>query len=187
MNREILKINMNKEFPIPGSSLTADPDNPAPHERPPEFTNLHKALDSIFQKTIEPDNYVQLMQLLGQGFPLMEIVQTTVFTGFYEGKWNHSLMLLLIEPVTYIFLALAERADIDPVFFRDDEADDLEDEEVLGVSFEASKVDQMKSDIEQNKKPHPAVTDKMLQQIQEMPVEEVEQSLLSPMAGGEEQ
>ena len=63
MNKEILKINLNKEFPIPGSSLTADPDNPAPHDKPPEFTNLHKALDSIFQMAIEPDNYVQLIQL----------------------------------------------------------------------------------------------------------------------------
>ena len=143
MNREILKINLNKEYPIPGTSLTADPDNPAPHERPPEFTNLHKALDSIFQNVIEPENYVELIQLLSRGFPLMEIVQTTVFTGFYEGKWNHSLMLLLVEPVAYIFLALAERADIDPVFFRGEEDDELEDEETFGLSFEATKLEQM--------------------------------------------
>ena len=177
MNRQILKINLNKEFPIPGTSLTADPDNPLPHERPPEFTNLHKALDSIFQNAIEPENYVELINLLGQGFPLMEIVQTTVFTGFYEGKWNHSLMLLLVEPVAYIFLALAERADIDPVFFRDEARDDLEDEETFGLSFEATKLEQMQSDIEQNKKPHPAVTDEMLKRIEEIPATE---SLLSP-------
>ncbi len=36
------KISLNR--PIPGSSLTSDPDSPAPWEKPPEFVNLEESL-----------------------------------------------------------------------------------------------------------------------------------------------
>jgi len=186
MNEDILKINLEKRFPIPGTALTTDPDNPMPHDRPPEYTNLHKAIEFIFARTIQKENYVQLIQVLANGFPLMEIVQTTLFTGFYNGKWNYSLMLLLIEPVTYIYLALAERAGIDPVFFRTDVEDDLEEEEVLGVSFDVEKIERMQDDIEQDKKPHPAITDQMVAQINNLPSEQL-QSILNKPAVTEEQ
>jgi len=173
MNEDILRINVEKRFPIPGMALTEDPDNPAPNERPPEFTDIHDCIKHIFTKTIEEENYVTLIELLAKGFPLMEIVQTTLFQGYYGGKWGYSMMLLLIEPVTYIFLAFAERAGIDPVFFRDDVEDELEEEEILGVSFDEAKIEQLQSDVEQDKKSHPAITDQMLAQINNIPQEQI--------------
>jgi hypothetical protein len=186
MNEDILNINLEGRFPIPGSSLTADPDNPAPHDRPPQYTNLHKAVEHIFTNTIQDENYVPLIELLAKGFPLMEIVQTVLFQGFYGGKWNHSLMLLLIEPTTYIFLALAERAGIDPVFFRDDVEDDLDEEEILGVSFQEEKIERIQEGIEQNKKPHPAISDQMVAQLNEIPPEKM-QSILAKQENTEEE
>ena len=53
MNEDILNINLERRFPIPGMSLTMDPDNPMPHDRPPEFTNLHKALNYIFEMLLK--------------------------------------------------------------------------------------------------------------------------------------
>lgn len=185
MNKDILDINIKGKFPIPGYSLTLDPDNPMPHDRPPQFTNLHEAFQSIFKSTIQDENYLKVIELLANRFPLMEIVQTTLFNGFYNGKWNYSLMLLLIEPTTYLFLALAERAGIDPVFFRDDIEDDLDEEEILGVSFEEEKIEKIKTQIEQNKKPHPSVTDKMVATLNSLPMEQI-QSLLSKQEEGQE-
>jgi hypothetical protein len=63
------------------------------------------------------------------------------------------------------------------VFFRGEEDDELEDEETFGLSFEATKLEQMQSDIEQNKVSHPAITSRMLEEIEEIPVTE---SLLGP-------
>ena len=185
MNEDILNINLEKKFPVPGFALTMDPDNPMPHDRPPQFTNLHECIEHIFKNTIAKENYVQLIEVLARGFPLMEIVQTTLFTGFYHGKWNHSMMLLLIEPVTYIYLALAERAGIDPVFFRDDVEDDREEEEILGVSFEQDKIDKLQDAVEQNKKPHPAISDQMVAQLNQIPVEQM-QSLMAKQGQAEE-
>jgi len=173
MNEDILNINLEKKFPIPGLALTTDPDNPMPHDRPPKLTNLHECIEHIFKNTIAKENYVPLVEVLAKGFPLMEIVQTTLFTGFYHGMWNHSMMLLLIEPVTYIYLAIAERAGIDPVFFRDDVEDDLEEEEVLGMSFEEDKIKSLQQDVEQDKKPHPAITDQMVAQLNNLPSEQL--------------
>ncbi len=182
MNEDILNINLERRFPIPGMSLTMDPDNPMPHDRPPEFTNLHKALNYIFENAIEEENYSRFITLMADGFPLMEVVQTVLFGGFYEGKWTYQLMNLLIEPTTYIFLALCERADIDPKFFRDDLEDDLDEEESLGSSFAEVKGRQVQTDMEQTKKAMPSLDKQMQAKIEAIPQETVD-SLLSKNMG----
>lgn len=186
MNEDILNINLERRFPIPGMSLTMDPDNPMPHDRPPEFTNLHKALNYIFENAIEEENYSQFIKLMADGFPLMEVVQTVLFSGFYEGKWNFALMQLLIEPTTYIFLALCERADIDPTFFRDDLDDELDEEETIGMSFAEEKGRQVQADMEQNKKAMPSVDKQMQAQIDAIPQEQID-SLLANTRPEEEE
>ena len=177
MNEDILNINLERKFPVPGMSLTMDPDNPMPHDRPPEYTNLHKALNFIFENTIEEENYSRLIQLMADGFPLMEVVQTVLFGGFYEGKWNFSLMQLLIEPTAYIFLALCERADIDPTFFRDDLDDELDEEETIGTSFAEAKGRQVEVDMQQNKKAMPSLDQQMQAQINAIPQEKIKSLL----------
>ena len=173
MNQDILDINLQRRFPIPGISLTTDPDNPMPHDRPPEYTNLHKALNFIFENAIEEENYTQFIKLMSDGFPLMEVVQTVLFSGFYEGKWNFSLMQLLIEPTAYIFLALCERADIDPTFFRDDLEDDLDEEESIGDTFAEAKGRQVQADMEQSKKAMPSLDKQMQAKLKAIPQEKI--------------
>jgi len=185
MNEDILNINLERRFPIPGMSLTTDPDNPMPHDRPPEFTNLHKALNYIFENALEEENYSQFIKLMADGFPLMEVVQTVLFGGFYEGKWSFQLMNLLIEPTAYIFLALCERADIDPTFFRDDLDDDLDEEEALGTTFAEVKGRQIEKDLEQTTKPMPSVDKQMQAKIDAIPQETID-SLLSKNMGPQE-
>jgi hypothetical protein len=187
MNEDILNINLERRFPIPGMSLTMDPDNPMPHDRPPEFTNLHKALNYIFENAIEEENYSQFIKLMADGFPLMEVVQTVLFSGFYEGKWNFALMQLLIEPTTYIFLALCERADIDPTFFRDDLDDELDEEETIGMSFAEEKGRQVQVDMQQNKKAMPSVDKQMQAQIDAIPQEQIDSLLANTQTEKEEE
>ena len=121
--------------PIPGESLTNDPDSPYPFEKAPEFTTLKNANEYLFEKIIDEDTYVKLMDLLIQEVPVMEITQLLLFEGFNQGKWNPDLMVLLIEPTAYMLMALAERADIDYVITKNQDEENLADEKLLGTKI----------------------------------------------------
>lgn len=183
MNQDYLNVIANTGRPIPGQSLTSDPNNPAPYEQPPEYTSIHEASEYIFNNLIKEENYVPLMRLLLDDMPIMDIAQTLIFTGFTEGKWTPDLMLMLAEPVAYMLLALAERAGIDPVIYRDEDEDDLEEEEVLGVTFEKEKVDRMRKMRETGAVPKGVLTKKIEEAIDDV---EVPQSLLNEIKAQEE-
>tara|TARA_Y100001963_G_C6690876_1_gene404573 strand:- start:424 stop:948 length:525 start_codon:yes stop_codon:yes gene_type:complete len=123
-NEELYKVAFNR--PIPGESLTRDPDDPMPSEKPPEFTNIREASEFIFEQLTSEESYEEIIRLIAGGMPLMAIAQTILFSGFEKGKWNPDLVMLLIEPVVYMLMALAERADIDFIIAPDDVEDQAE-------------------------------------------------------------
>lgn len=143
MNKEYFDVIM-KGKPIPGSSLTSDPNNPAPYETPPDYVNIHEASEWIFSKLIEETNYEQLLQALSEDMPVMDIAQVILFTGFTEGKWDVNLMMLLVEPTAYMILALAERAGIDPVIFRGEEEEAAEEEVFFGTRLSEERLNNLK-------------------------------------------
>ena len=128
---------------IPGSSLASDPDNPAPYEKPPEYTNVHSASEWIFSELIEEDRYDQLINSLHEGIPVLDVTQVILFTGFTQGKWDVNLMTLLIEPVAYIIMALAERAGVDFVIER--ESPDDEDPVAFGAKITKERLERMEN------------------------------------------
>lgn len=115
--------------PIPGESLTSDPESPWPWEKAPQFSSVHTASEHIFSKLVDEDLYDSMMDSLDDGVPIMDITRVILFKGFTEGLWNPDLLLRLIEPTTYMILALAERALIDPVIYDDESIDDAVEEE----------------------------------------------------------
>ena len=129
------RITLNRS--IPGQGLTNDPESPYPWEKAPEFTALDTSLQYIFGLLIDPENYVPIMDVIADGTALMDITQGILFKGFTEGKWNPDLMMLLAEPVAYILLALAERADINPKIYKGEEED--EDNEATLFDMEIGK------------------------------------------------
>jgi hypothetical protein len=84
------------------------------------------------------------MELLIDGVPLMDVVQSFVFAGFKEGQWNPDLMLMLVEPIAYMILALAERAGIDPVIYSGEEEDDAAELALLGTSLQEERLENMR-------------------------------------------
>jgi len=199
MNEEYNKIVLTGGRPIPGQSLTTDPSNPAPYEKPPEYTSIHEASEDIFAGLIEEQTYKEIMGLLADDFPVMDIVQTILFAGFREGKWNPDLMLMLVEPVAYMLLALAERAGIDPKIYTGEEEDEAE-ERVFGVELQKEKVSRIKKLAALGKTPSSAITEEMIETIEELPVpslmeqppqkpkqEPASQSLMAPPPVEEEQ
>ena len=180
MRREVsldyLKAGLEK--PIPGESLTSDPEAPWPWERPPEFTSVHKACEYLFEQMTNEDNYMQLMTLAAEGVPLMNITRLLLQAGFQEGKWNPDMVMLLAEPVVYMMAALLERADIDFIIDYEEE-DDVD--AVDGDDFEALQQLQRKSKLV------PEEIEQRLQEIEPPVIEEEkeEEVLQQPSLLGE--
>lgn len=126
--------------PVPGSSLTNDPSNPMPFEKPPEFVRKKDAIEDIFARLTEGETYPKLIESLGNGIPVMEITQAILYVGFTKGKWNPDLFLLLVEPTAYIIMALAERAGVDYRIDRDPDDEDLEEEELTQVETKLKEI-----------------------------------------------
>lgn len=123
--------------PIPGESLTSNPDTPMPYEKPAEYTSAEKAVEFIFNQLIDENNLDPILDLMRQDLPVENIAQVIIFEGFRQGKWNPDLMLILIEPVIYVLLALAEYAGIDAVLYPEEDMDEDDDENYEGELNEA--------------------------------------------------
>ena len=112
--------------PIPGQSLTEDPDTAQSYTAAPEFTVIKEALEYIFVTiTDEEETYENIMSSVSRGVSIMELTQLVLFAGFNEGKWNPDMMLLLVEPTAYIIMGLAEKAGLDYEITDDDDEGDL--------------------------------------------------------------
>ena len=161
---------MRFERPIPGQSLTNDPDTPLPYEQPPTYTNRDDALEYFFALFVDEENYPKIMDLISKSFPIMDIVKIYLIEAFEEGVINPDMVMLLAEPLAYMLMSLAERADIDFVIERTEEGDEDDDDEEgneersLGVLDNAlGRMDTVQKDEE-----FPEDLDQRIQQ-QEMP------------------
>jgi hypothetical protein len=65
------------------------------------------------------------MAAVGDGVPILDLVMQITYVGFRDGRWNPDLMMMLIEPLIYVLMALAEKADIE---YRIDDEDDEDDD-----------------------------------------------------------
>jgi hypothetical protein len=183
-DQEYVVDNMaSMDRPMPGSSLTNDPDQPFPFEKAPEYTNVREASEYIFETLIEEETYIPLMGAIAEGYPLMDVTKGLLFKGFSEGKWNPDLLMLLAEPLAYMLMALAERADIDFVIYRGEEEDAAENEELLGIKYDEKKMKELRKARQTKEIPEAAIPAQVLARLDEAPVE----SLLEPSAPPEEE
>ena len=98
--------------PIPGQSLTGELGN-LPHEKPPQFTDVKKAMDFVFTRLIQPRNANRMLALMESGVPLTILVELLLRGGFGEGKWSAPMMFSMAPPLTVIMARMAEAAEID--------------------------------------------------------------------------
>ena len=134
-NPEAVEAFAKAGKPIPGQSLTSNPDEPRPFESPPEFTNFKEALDYTVGELLEEEAYMSIVGAIGDGVPIIDLVMQITYVGFREGKWNPDLMMMLVEPLIYTLMALAEKADIE---YRIDDEDE-EDEPADSILEEKAK------------------------------------------------
>ena len=127
---QLNEINPFTMRATPGQSLTRSPDETPPWERPPEFTKVSEALDTIVLEFLEPEKFVALISILSlQRMSIASLAQAILEEGFREGRWNPDLMLLLAEPLMVILMAISERAEIRDYEIYDGERQELDEDE----------------------------------------------------------
>jgi len=166
---EYKKIQTSGKRPIAGQSLASDPENPDSYEKAPEFTSIHTATEYIFGKFIEPETYTVLMTAISEGTAIMDIVQSILFAEFQEGKFNPDLLLMLIEPVSYMLIALAERLDLDISIYRGELEDEDKEQQVLGVAFSEERLKKLQKAAQSGRVPANTITPVMAQKIEDLP------------------
>ncbi|MDA9192576.1 hypothetical protein N9O27_00065 [Flavobacteriaceae bacterium] len=127
-NPEAVEAFAKAGRPIPGQSLTANPDEPRPFEGQPDFTNFKEALDYTAAELLLEENYTPMVLAIADGIPITDLAMQIGYVGFREGKWNPDLMMMLMEPLMYLLMALAEKADVE---YRIDDEDDEDDEDSI--------------------------------------------------------
>ena len=118
-----------------------------------------------------------LMEAVDGGMPLTDIAMNILYSGFTEGKWNPDLLMMLVEPLIFVLMSLAEKAGIE-YRLTGDEEDDLDEEEKDTLAKE--KLKNLKSIMNDKVKkissvPEGAVPSNIMQKIQ---AKEVPESLL---------
>ena len=191
-NQEAVDALVNAGKPIPGQSLTNDPDQRYPSENPPEYTDYKQALNFIADQLLDKEIYVPLMKGIGAGVPITDITLQMLQAGFEQGKWNPDLLMMLIEPTVYTLMALAEKANIQYRINGDEEEDmDDDDEKDIQMMKQKNLQELVKTKVSQESKvPSGVVPREILQQIDNMkmpksllskeePQQEEEESLLA--------
>lgn len=177
-NQEVFDHLGKFEGPVPGQSLTGNPDEPKNWEKPPTHTDLNSALHALFEFMTEEDTYINIVTALGDGMPVTGMTQMLLQDGFQKGSWNPDLMMQLIEPTMYMIMSMAEKAGVK---YRVDEEDnpDIEDAD---PQDELEMLTNLNSLAQNNIKRTPDPASNLPQEIQkEIETFEAPSSLLSPI------
>jgi hypothetical protein len=177
MQTELQKIQGKMGRPLPGQSLTNDPENPAPFEQAPEYTTVNEGVEFLWDKFIEPETYTSVLEAIADGTPIMNLVQVVLYDGFTKGKWNPDLMMMLAEPATYMLMALAERQDIPMTIYDGELEDETDDEMLFGQTLTDDRINQLKSSNDSGTIPAGILTPEMEEELESLP--EVKESLMS--------
>lgn len=177
-----MQESMERGRPVPGQSLTNDPDQKYNWEKPTEYNNSREANLAIFELLTVPETTSNILESLIGGVSVIDISSIVLYQGFLEGKWNPDLMTLLMEPTMYMIIALAQKADIE---FKIDSIDEKEEtgEKTLEVLNKGlSQLDKIKNQTVEKINPQVLPSD-VRDMVQDL---EIPQSILSKVENIEE-
>tara|TARA_R100000900_G_scaffold140237_1_gene120420 strand:+ start:1094 stop:1687 length:594 start_codon:yes stop_codon:yes gene_type:complete len=136
---------VNTGRPIPGQSLTTNPEERRPFEQAPEFVKFKDALDYTTAELLLEENYMPMMEAIADGVTIVDIATQMGYVGFREGKFNPDLMIMLIEPFMYLLMALAEKAGIE---YRIDDEDDIDEDDTAFEQKTKNIANSIKEDVQ---------------------------------------
>ena len=98
--------------PIPGQSLTNNPESKYPWESPATLSNPREALDVIVAEMMQPEAVKNIVNALANGAAVGDIGSAILYAKFTEGDITPDTMMLLAEPIMYTLMAIGEEANI---------------------------------------------------------------------------
>ena len=140
---------MMEDNPIPGQSLTQDPEQRLPYETPAEYTEVQPFIDDLFMEITEPDMLDGILGSLRNNVPVEEAAKKILSSKFQKGKISVDLLLLAIEPTILMLIALGVHSGVD-VQLLPGESDnpDIERDQLTERYLAAAKSIGDKGDIE---------------------------------------
>ena len=172
--------------PIAGQSLTNSPESTQPFEGPPEYTNIREATQAIFMSLLEDEMIMEVWRMMSNGTPIGDITKMLLVAGLSQGKFNADLMVLLVEPVMYMLLAIAEKVGIKNVKIDADDSDLLPNDQeraTAELSEDASLRNEMRnpqrfSDLKVNISPD-QIDQELINELENIDVAGIRQSLMA--------
>lgn len=107
--------------PIPGQSLTRDPEMRGPWEMAPKFNTPNQCLDHLF-KVVSSRKFIKAYDKLleeDKRFFVDELAVGMLQEGFLNGLWTVDIMMLLVEPLIAMMVWAAAQLDRSPSFSTD--------------------------------------------------------------------
>jgi len=93
--------------PIPGENFTSDTRN-YPWHRPPELTDLNKAIEASIKQMTKKQAAFGLLTALEAGVTVSQAARAFVISGISSGKWTPDFAILLVGPVARIIQTMAK-------------------------------------------------------------------------------
>lgn len=110
--------------PIPGQSLTGEPDKWA-WEKPVQMTNVDEALLYVMDKLENsPETQKKYDKIIMLGMPIESITNTIALGGFIEGLWSVDVLELLKPPLMASLMLYAEEKQLPFIPFNNDKPAD---------------------------------------------------------------
>ena len=115
---------MNK--PVPGQSLTRNPDSRAPYERPPASTELAQVTRTLFSILTRDEMLQSLADTFnkGSGTDIDRLAGVILHEAFANGKISPDLAILAVEPCIEILMFICSILDVPVQFSSDDKETD---------------------------------------------------------------
>ena len=121
--------------PIPGANYTSDTKN-YPWHRPPEITDLDKAIEAISGQFKDVKAITGLLTMVEMGTDISTLTSILLMTGIGAGKWTPDFALLLAGPTAHYITLLCEGYGVDYDLGIDEKND-----APTKAYFEAVKID----------------------------------------------
>ena len=99
------------DAPIPGQSLTDTPGNNK-WEHPPQYVEVEKASEDIWDLLHEPTKLEQILLLLKSGVSIEALTKGILFSGFTEGKWTPDVAFIIAEPVMKMIVVVGVQGGV---------------------------------------------------------------------------
>lgn len=170
---EFLDIDLLNMKPVPGESLVEEPGK-RPYERPPQITEVDKALKYLLSSTLDDDEIrEELFDVLDMGMSVETVVSAMLMQNFSEGIFTPDVAELVKVPMIQLLTQAASDSGIEDLNITNENLPkkrSTEDRVELMRTLNPQKFDRLREE--------------GMAMNEEMPMEEEELEMEAPMEQG---